>query len=330
MPWQDLLECITEPDDELGANGSVVSLEELPLSRIGALYCVAARVATALLNDRPASINLSLFPQHEELASRFLDIEEGVASMVQTVDATLILGWAALEATDGVAEAETRAEFSSYLQRISFTSANMPLPSMRFQAHAFASAVLRGNPSSEARLDFIQDTLEHCPYANLKVTAVGWLKDEILMAFDVPLNNSSFQGTEGLRITNSTGDSSNAFAQPSALRACAPWLFATPDTSSMQDMATNFPFWLAALNLYYLLCSSPLLYKRLEVHRLAVEFNVDKDFVAVLAALVEKSIGTGPSQSSDIEKDFGAELHALDDVLARLRSLDVANAGPSD
>ena len=40
--------------------------------------------------------------------------------------------------------------------------------------------------SSEGRLYYILDTLDHCPYDNLKVAAIGTLKKQISKSESVP------------------------------------------------------------------------------------------------------------------------------------------------
>ena len=323
MPWEDLLQFITEPESMSNSGESVFSVQELSVSRTGALYCVVARAATGLLNDRPNSFHLNLFPQHDKLVTQFLSLEGSSTWANQLIDAVLLLGWMAYDSTSGIIETDTRAEFSSYLQRVTATAANVPLADLRFQLHVFASTVLHSNPSTDARLDFIQDTLEYCPYENLKVSAVGWLKDETLAGFDLPVAQS--QNSNGLKIVGITGDSSNAFTQPSAIRACAPWLFAKPDVSSDDEIAAHLPFWLTVLNFYYLLCSSKLLYEGLDVRGLSLDFDVNKSFVDILTKLT----GTANTTSQGFESlvDFDPQIWALRDALERLQRLDSVRDG---
>ena len=314
---------MSEPPGEALDSESTLLVQQMPLSRTGALHCLAAKAATALIFDRPFPFHLSLFPQHEKLVSQFLDLQDSSDDFASTTDAIIILGWVALESTGGIAEAETRSEFSSYLHRISFVSANMPLADLRYQAHFFTSAVLHANPSPDARLDFINDTLEHCPYGNIRVCAVGWLKDEILTAFGLVSQSSQ---NKGLQITGVTEDSLNPFAQPSSTRACAPWLFEKPEIDvSERELAVKLPFWLAALNLYYLLCSSDVLSKALDIPSVSVEFKIREDFIGALEKLV-KSPNVKDSDSSQAlatsREGFEAEIWAVEDALTRLGRLE--------
>ena len=319
MSWDEVLKCITEPVAVIDAIDSTVFSSEIAFSRLGALHCIAAKTANALLYNRPFSLQQLNLHEHERVLNAFLDLEHIDIATFSVIDAVLILGWAALELGDGVVATESRAEFNRYLQCISSISANTPSPSLRYQAHVFVSAVLHGNPSSEARLDFIKDTLEHCPHQNLKVSAVGWLKEETLQAFN--LHRSSPGSNQGLKISGIKDEDSNCFTQPSALELCAPWLFAAPDTSSGEEMPLNLPFWLAVLNFYYLLCSSPLLFKALEVHQLSVEFNVGVDFLEPLAVLARSCRDLQEPSTAAPPVDHTTEICALEDVLHRLQQV---------
>jgi hypothetical protein len=77
--------------------------------------------------------------------------------------------------------------------------------------------------------------LEHCPFDNLKGSAVGWLKEEFISAH--------------------SRKSVNLFSSTVALAAAQPYLF--PDMSSLsdatelqiwEDLQTSFPFHMAVLN----------------------------------------------------------------------------------
>lgn len=96
------------------------------------------------------------------------------------------------------------------------------------------------------RLAYIKDTLENCPYENLKGSAVGWLKDEILAA----------------ESPNAAGKKS-IFATPAVLMTLTPHLFVDPKSLVADGDFTPFlahqGFFLAVLNLMYLILSSQTL-----------------------------------------------------------------------
>ena len=81
--------------------------------------------------------------------------------------------------------------------------------------------------------------LQHCPYENLKASAVGWLKDEILDA-------------EALV---SAGGGITAFTQPWGFSMFTDFLFLPPAEMSDEVFLAHQPFFLAVLNLYFLVLS---------------------------------------------------------------------------
>jgi hypothetical protein len=151
---------------------------------------------------------------------------------------------------------------------------------------------LRSHPHDLVRLTFIRDTLEHCPYENLKASAVSWLKGETLEANS---SQAQSQGDDG---------ETNIFATPVALSTVAPFLW--PDltshyTSLDTDIAEawiqfrqEFGFYVAALNFYYLLLEAPRLHDTLGIKQLQLEQyveplkNVAKRFQLELEAGGEK------------------------------------------
>ena len=124
------------------------------------------------------------------------------------------------------------------------------------------------------RLGYIRDTLQHCPYENVRAEGVGWVKDEIVDAAANYHNPSTTTKSEG------GGDKSAAaavFLTPNLLPDLRPFLFASPtaknddakDEEEDEDEAmTTFhsllPFHLAVLNLIYLIFSNPHIKDRLD------------------------------------------------------------------
>ena len=162
------------------------------------------------------------------------------------------------------------ADFQSYIQTLSLIAATNPDPKLRAVAHYLATSVLHAHPSASVRLLIIRDVLEHCPFQNLKESAVGWLKDEIANAVPVAVPGSDSQQVAGLGIGISDGDASqlepldmkevkvtrvinakrqnndtsidnpeivdeqtNIFATPTALATTASFLF--PDLTDLSD-----------------------------------------------------------------------------------------------
>ncbi|OBT53227.1 hypothetical protein VE04_05836 [Pseudogymnoascus sp. 24MN13] len=98
------------------------------------------------------------------------------------LDAILSIGlW--LEHTDHfVAGPLEPTDYLQLLQSLSLVSANCPEPTLRHAAHILTSNILHAHPTDRLRLNFISDTLEHCPFEPLRASAVGWLKEELVRA----------------------------------------------------------------------------------------------------------------------------------------------------
>jgi hypothetical protein len=247
------------------------SAEDIPLSRAGALLLLTARsvkheLYASAKGDELAS--MAIFPEHATVLSNFVG-----ALGPQTVglepeallDAILALGLIALEHND-VGEPKDDEAFAQYLQTISLISANTPSPSLRGHAHYLTTTVLRSHPHDLVRLTFIRDTLEHCPYENLKASAVSWLKGETLEA-----NSPQAQAQD-------EDGETNIFATPVALSTVAPFLWPdltshyTPIDTDIAEAWMQFRqelgFYVAALNLYYLLLQAPQLHDTLGIKQL--------------------------------------------------------------
>ncbi|OAK95349.1 DUF1760-domain-containing protein [Phaeosphaeriaceae sp. SRC1lsM3a] len=248
------------------------SAEDIPLSRTGALILLTARTVkqelyAAAKGDELSSMNI--FPEHATILTNFIG-----ALGPQTVglepeallDTVLALGLIAVE-HNKVGEPADDEAFARYLQVVSLISANTPSPSLRGHAHYLTTTILRSHPHDLVRLTFIRDTLEHCPYENLKASAVSWLKGETLEA-----NSPQAQTRD-----DSTGET-NIFATPVAISTVAPFLW--PDLTSHypsidSDIAESWmqfrqelSFYVAALNFYYLLLQAKHLHETLGIKQL--------------------------------------------------------------
>ena len=190
--------------------------------------------------------------------------------------------------------------FTDTLQRLSLLSAQIPSPSQRYQAHRLASSLLHLHSSSEVKLAYIKDTLEHCPYDNLKGSAVGWIKDEILAA-----NDQSGENESGI------------FASADLFDILGDWLWGDrvgvpmyTAGQSLNDQSDEFaqlqnlaPFYLGVLNLLFLLLSNKALYERYGMAELVG--TIKNEFLDPLLAAskgFEKALG-GPDSGDDEEEE---------------------------
>jgi hypothetical protein len=295
LSTDDLVQSISSPEAERsGLPGEEdeppASASDIPLSKTGALLLFAARnVKQALYANTLASddTSFSIFPEHAKMLDNFIGIlgPQTVGLEPEALlDAILSFGLIALE-TNNIGEPSDDEQFAKYLQTSSLISANTPSPSLRYHAHYITSTILRSHPSDLVRLTFIRDTLEHCPYENLKESAVGWLKGETLEA-----NLSHSHDSED-------SPESSIFSTPVALSSVSPFLF--PDLTSSWTSAVeiseswmNFRmelgFFLAALNFYYLLLTTKMLHENLDIKNLHDKHGISERYLAPLRQAVAR------------------------------------------
>lgn len=261
MSPEELLAVITEDEindpedtDELPSKAS-----DVPLTRLGSLYLFSAIAASSTLYDFHNSLPpMRLFPDFAAILNSTLNA--GFQDVIGTepegvIDSVLFLGFYILNDGAKISPADDEV-FNSTLQRLSLLSANTSSPTLRYQAHVLTSSILHLHPADQVRLSFIKDTLEHCPYESLKASAVGWLKDEILAAEKVAESKDV-----------------SIFATPAVLITLEPLLFLSPeimvqdrsDAEGYEAFQMHQPFYLAVLNMLYLLFLSPSLKSRLEL-----------------------------------------------------------------
>ena len=259
--------------------------------------------ASSTLFNAPSSLpSVSLVPDFAGiLASSLGDSATGStgAESEPLIDAVLFLGFLIINTQSMIpANGDTDHVFNNVLQRLSLLSANMPSPVLRYHAHLLTSTILHLNPSENSRLAFIKDTLEHCPFENLKASAIGWLKDEILAAEKAEQSQKA------------PGADDSIFATSATLNTVAPFIFPNPDNlmegQSMTDSYATFqahrPFYLAVLNLLYLLLSSATLSSRLQMAEIAKESELPRFLDSLLQASKRFQ-----SSISDNELEYGDE-----------------------
>ena len=301
---------------------------QVPLSQIGSLYLLTANLATPIFfGSKPTGLSMSIFPEHASIVQKCIGSAgpEYVGSEPEPIlDAVLFTGLLAFH-DNGLGRPEDDETFNEYLQAISLISANSPNPILRFQAHTLLSEVLHAHPFPSVRLAFIHDTLEHCPYTNLKTSAVGWLKDEILTATTSTTTNNTADAD-----THTAKDHTNLFASHEALDSLSPYLF--PDLTASLNLpplpdayshfSTNFSLYITTLNFYYLLLISPQLRDRLQIGELHSNCDIAGSFLQPLRQASEKfrngvdQITEGaPEQEKAV---LLADLEILDDCLERV------------
>ncbi|KAF2643986.1 DUF1760-domain-containing protein [Massarina eburnea CBS 473.64] len=289
LETEELIKTVMDPESEKQGIPSTEdeppnSAEDIPLSNSGSLLLYTARVVKQTLyssvgtDDSPS---IRIFPDHATILKNFIGAlgQQTVGLEPEALlDAVLALGLVSLE-NNAVGEPQDDEAFAKYLQTTSIISANTPSPSLRYHAHYITSTILRSHPSDLVRLTFIRDTLEHCPYENLKASAVSWLKGETLEANPNPPHPPA------------SDEASSIFATPVALQTTSPFLF--PDlthsfntTIAISDAFMQFRqelgFYLATLNFYYLLLSARPLHENLDIKGLHEKSGMEGHFLTPL------------------------------------------------
>jgi hypothetical protein len=307
------------------------SAADIPLSRIGSLLLHTARQSSVYLHgSRPkeAPQPFAIFPDHHEILKHCLSSPASGTGTLGTepyalIDGALALGLICLE-QDSIGEPQSDEDFTTYLQLISLLSSNCPSPNLRGHAHYLTSTVLRSHPDENVRLSFVRDTLEHCPFENLKVSAVGWIKGETIEANPpTPMPGHSTAEQEPSATPKSI------FATPLALDSLAPFLFPAlsadiltpPIEEGYATFAANLSFYLSSLNLLYLLLCAKHLHSSLEIQDLWKDNDVAGSFLQPLrdaSQKFRKAMEAGGELEEDKTESALAEMNVLDAVVERV------------
>ncbi|KAL8907364.1 MAG: hypothetical protein Q9171_005884 [Xanthocarpia ochracea] len=315
LPIEDVCCTVVEPDSAADEDSTDLpaSASEVPLSRPGCLYLLCASYASAVLFSAPshelrAPLESTFFSL---LANCFGDPSSATlgSEPVSLIDCLLFLGHYNFErkGLEGFLDRpENDSTFTRTLQYFSILSANTPSAILRYNAHLLTSKILHAHPNDQLRLSFIKDTLEHCPYENLKASAVGWLKDEILAA-----NTSSLSNAADQSFTETDADNKNVgiFAKPTCIATLAPHLFISPMSMATKDeFQAHESFFLATLNLYYLLLSREGLKEGLNLQRTMDEVSefeaADGGWLGLMEKGVRRFEDVGEEREGE-EEDMG-------------------------
>ncbi|KAL8669349.1 MAG: hypothetical protein Q9168_006054 [Polycauliona sp. 1 TL-2023] len=270
LSFDDLRYALVEPDTPTNDDSFDLpsSASEVPLSRTGCLYLLCASYASAALFNAPSKESQN--PSESTFFSLLGDFLGDPASStlgsqsLSLIDSLVFFGHYTVKGNDLISflkqQPENDSVFTKTLQYFSVISANTPSAALRYAAHLLTSRILHLHPNEHLRLTFIKDTLQHCPYENLKASAVGWLKDEILVA-----NRPGVATAVDQSSTKEENEESipSIFATPTCIATLAPHLFASPISMDKDAFQANESFFLAALNLYYLLLSNEGLKEKL-------------------------------------------------------------------
>ncbi|TKA57875.1 hypothetical protein B0A55_11485, partial [Friedmanniomyces simplex] len=310
------------------------SAEDVPLSRVGAVLLYTARQTSTILYDMSSKSassaaddqEFTIFPDHQSLLKHCLSSPAQGTGTLGTepealIDAILALGLTCLE-RDSMGEPASDEQFNDYLQVTALLSSNCPSPNLRGHAHYLATTVLRSQPDDNARRAFIRDTLEHCPFENLKVSAVGWIKGETIEA-NPPTSMPGHLGRAP------DPEARSIFATPFALESLAPYLFPSlhtelitaPVAEAWQIFQLNLSFYLTSLNFLYLLLCAKHLHHNLSIADLWKDNDVAGSFLQPLRDAGQR-FGIALDDVGELtdERTPGvvAELTLLDETIERV------------
>ena len=227
------------------------------------------------------------------------------------IDALVFLGSRALQGRKEASSLE-QPEFHELMQRLCLISAQCPAPRLRYQAHLLTTTFLKETAEEQTRLRYICDTLQHCPFEALKVSAVGWLKDELLGA------GSELEDMTALQ---ESGAKERLTLLVESLDSVFPFLFPRIDLD--QDFSFLLPqlsLFVTALNLLYLLNRSEVLRNSLQVEILCKKHEVLSKFVDPLWTFWQSNeADEGTRPLFELEGIQRMDLIVLGDVLDRTR-----------
>ncbi|KAL8751369.1 MAG: hypothetical protein Q9199_006464 [Rusavskia elegans] len=331
LALEDLRGALVEPDTLANDESTDLpaSASEVPLSRPGCFYLLCASYASAVLFRAPLKKRQDpSMPTIFSLLSDFLGDPSSStfgSESLSLVDSLLFFGHYTLQGDDlGIflERPENDSVFTKTLQYFSIISANTPSAALRYAAHLLTSKILYAHPNDHLRLSFIKDTLQHCPYENLKGSAVGWLKDEILAANTPRISNALGQPSlEG----NNEKTNSSIFATPTCIATLAPHLFISPNNMTTKDeFNVHEGFFLAALNLYYLLLCNKGLKEKLDLRGAmgqVEELKVDGGWLGSMEKGLQRFGDAGVDENGrDVER--GQQMNLLEGMIAMCKEKD--------
>ncbi|KAF4763030.1 hypothetical protein HAV15_001800 [Penicillium sp. str.  len=246
----------TDQTAQLDFDDPPTNPNQIPLERHGSLLLLAARAAgTTLFGSGQPPRRVSVFP---ELARIFNNFVGGQTSLDEVafgqphalLDSLLALTVYSLQRPIEAPSSDT--EFKDFVVILTACTAR--------QSHGIVrqipAAIVQSHPSPETRFKLIHKILEDDHLASARDSAIAWLKEELL--------------------PSPTQSSENIFQDPLYFWALFPALF-KPVTaaSSASDLVASWsrltqtqgPPLHSALNLYYLLLSSPSLRERLQLEK---------------------------------------------------------------
>ncbi|KAL4883357.1 YAP-binding/ALF4/Glomulin [Aspergillus karnatakaensis] len=298
----ELLKVVTEAPDAqpppLDFEEHPKKAEEIPLERHGAVLLIAARAAVSQLFSSGKTSPIPVYPDLARVFDNFVGRDstlEEVAFEQPQVLLDGLLALAVLSLQNPTSTPTNETEFSSFVLSLTACTVRQTYSTVR----RIPSTVIHNNPSQSARFKVIRKVLEDDHYRTIKDRAIDWLKHEILDA------------------AKESSDSENIFLNPHYFSVLFPLLFASPTLNlDSSDLVASFvqftqalsPAIHSALNLYYVLISSPQLRSQLQLEKTYVYFR--NRFLQPLKAICSAFTADLPANGGDgnIESAVGEDM----------------------
>ncbi|KAL4787965.1 YAP-binding/ALF4/Glomulin [Aspergillus varians] len=293
--------------------------EEIPLERHASLLLLASRAAVAKLFCSGKTFPIKVYPDLARIFDNFVGgsytLDE-VAFEQPPVLLDSLLALTVLSVENPFAKPSNESEFTDFVISLTASTVRQPYNTVR----RIPGTVIHNNPSQTARFKVIRKVLEDDAYRTIKDRAVDWLKNEIQEAAKEPISSEP-----------------SIFLNPHYLSVLFPLIFAppAPEINMSSDLVSSWirftqnisPSIHSALNLYYILISSPQLRSQLQLEKTYVYFRSRflkplKSICSAFTADLTENGGDGKIESSlgeDTVKTGTARsvnmiLHVIDQV----------------
>ncbi|KAL2819191.1 YAP-binding/ALF4/Glomulin [Aspergillus granulosus] len=238
--------------------------EDIPLERHGSLLLLAARGAVSQLFSSGKSSSIKMYPNLARIFGNFVGKSstlDEVAFEQPQILLDSLLALIILSLQQPIHPPSNETEFTDFVLSLTACTVRQTYTTVR----RIPTTIIHSNPSQIARFKVIRKVLEDDYYRTLKDRAIDWLKNEILAA-----------------AKDST--TTNIFLNPHYFSVLFPFLYNSPVltldltsgdlvTSWIRFTQTASPAIHSALNLYYILLSSPNLQMTLQLEKTYLYFR---------------------------------------------------------
>ncbi|KAH8429513.1 uncharacterized protein LDX57_007175 [Aspergillus melleus] len=275
-------------------------VDEIPLERHGSLLLLAARSATAELFSTGQVVPLPVFPDLARVFQNFVggyNTPDDVAFGQPQVLLDSLLTLTVLSMQHEIGQPSTTKEFREFILALTACTTRQNYGTVR----RIPGDIVHSHPSHLLRFKIIRCILEEHHFLAVKDDAIGWLKQEILKAASQP--------------------EPNIFLNPHYFSVLFPLLFNS--SSLLLNVSTDLvASWIkfsqtltpaihAAVNLYYVLVSSPQLRAQLQLEKSYIYFR--DQFLDPLRSLIRAFESDLPKNGGDgrIQNSVGEEVCQL-------------------